>query len=365
MPAARRILMVNTEHGWRGGENQVWLLATGLDPLRWEVRTACQDGGDLDHRLSEAGAKTVPIRARGGFDLAAARALRRVALDYGVELVHAHASHAHSLALIATLGTGLPLVVSRRVDFPIGRSPISRWKYRRATRVVAVSEGVARAVTAGGVDPSRVDVVHDGVDPRRVAGARESRLRAELGIPAESVVFGITAFLTDHKDHRTLLRAFVQVEAMLPQAWLLIAGQGELEEELTALSRELKLSRCRFLGHRPDIAPVLGALDAFVISSHSEGLGSAVMDAMFAGLPVVSTRAGGLPELVDDGVDGVLVPIRDPEAMAAALVRLGRDGELRRRLGAQARAKSEDRFSAAHMVRGYEQVYERVLGPAT
>jgi glycosyltransferase involved in cell wall biosynthesis len=342
----------------------VFLLVTGLDRERYRAVTVCQEGGDLEHRLAEAGAETLPIRARGGMDFGAAREIRRALADRRIELVHAHASHAHSLAVLATLGTGVPLVVTRRVDFPIGRNPFSRWKYRRAASVAAVSEGVRRVLVDGGFPAERVEVIHDGVDPARVAGAAESKLRAELGIPPEAVVFGVTAFLTDHKDHATLLRAFRLVEAELPNAWLLIAGQGELAEQLTALTRELELRRVRFLGHRPDIAPVLGALDVFVLSSHHEGLGSAVMDAMYAGLPVAATRVGGIPELVDEGVDGLLVPARDPAALAAALARLAREPEERKRMGEKAREKAWARFSAARMAREYQTLYDRLLGVA-
>jgi glycosyltransferase involved in cell wall biosynthesis len=361
MPA-RRILMVNTEHGWRGGENQVFLLAAGLDRARFRAVTVCQEGGDLEHRLAEAGAETLPVRARGGIDFGAAREIRRAIADRKIELVHAHASHAHSLAVLATLGTGVPLVVTRRVDFPVGRNPIGRWKYRRAACVAAVSDGVRRVLLESGLAPERVEVIHDGVDPARVSGAAGSTLRAELSIPADAVVFGVTAFLTDHKDHATLLRAFRLVEAELPNAWLLIAGQGELAEQLTALSRELELRRVRFLGHRPDIAPVLGALDVFVLSSHHEGLGSSVMDAMYAGLPVAATRVGGIPEMVEDGVDGLLVPARDPAALAGALARLARGTDERKRMGEKAREKAWARFSAARMVRDYQTLYERLLG---
>jgi glycosyltransferase involved in cell wall biosynthesis len=360
MPGPRHILMVNTEHGWRGGENQIHLLVCGLDRQRFRAITACQEGGDLEHRLAESGAQTLPVRARGGFDLRAASHLRRAITEHAIDLVHAHASHAHSLCVMACMGLRVPLLVSRRVDFPIGGNPIGRWKYRRARRVVAVSEGVRTVLISGGVAPADIDVIHDGVDPARVAQRAQSTLRAELGIPASAVVFGIVAFLSEHKDHRTLLQAFREVEARLGDAWLLIAGEGELESDLTALSRELGLQRCRFLGFRPDVAMVFGALDVFVLSSHHEGLGSSVMDAMFAALPVVATRVGGLPELVDDQKTGILVGARDPAALASAMIELGSDPQKRRRLGDAGRTMAQSRFAAARMVEAYQSVYERM-----
>ncbi|MBA2481757.1 MAG: glycosyltransferase, partial [Planctomycetes bacterium] len=325
---ARRILMINTERGWRGGENQVWLLARRLT-AGFEAITACQAGETLDERLRAVGSRTCALCARSGFDLGAIRMLRRLMRDERIDLVHAHASHAHSLAVWACLGSDVPLVVTRRVDFGIGGNPLRRWKYQRATRIAAVSGGVQRVLADGGIPAERIEVIHDGVDLAFIRGGDPSTLRTRLGIPASAVVFGITAHLTDHKDHRTLLHAFARVEAAVPDAWLLIAGTGELADELQALAGELRLARCRFLGFVPDVRDVLGALDVFVLSSHMEGLGSSVMDAMARGIPVVATRAGGLPELVDHDRDGVLVPVRDPTALSAAMIRLAHDRDLR------------------------------------
>ncbi len=356
--------MVNTEHGWRGGENQVWLLATGLS-ARFESHTVCQAGDELEHRLSETGALTVPITARGGLDLLAARRMRRVIKELDIAIVHAHTSHAHSLSILACLGTRVPLVVTRRVAFSRTMNPLSRWKYRRANRLVAVSEGVKRALVAGGVSDERIEVIHDGIDFDRLAPATEQQgkpLREELAIPADATLFGIVAQLTAEKDHATLLRAFVQVEAALPSAWLVIIGDGELERDLTALAGQLRLERVRFAGYRRDISNVLRALDCFILCSRHEGLGSSIMDAMHVGLPVVATRVGGIPELITDGADGVMIEAGDPVALSAALLRIGSSPEERARLGAAARATAAARFPAVHMVSKYEALYERVLG---
>jgi glycosyltransferase involved in cell wall biosynthesis len=367
MSAPRRILLVNTERGWRGGENQVMLLARGLDRARFDALAVCQQGEELARRLAGLGLPVAEIRARGGVDIGAMRALRALMRAHGAELVHAHAAHAHALSWLARLGGPAPLLVTRRVDFPIKANPLSRWRYRACARVVAVSEGVAAVLREGGVDGRLIRVILDGVDPARFAsaldGSARGKLRAELGLAAQAVVFGIVAHLVDHKDHRTLLAAFKAVESQRPDAHLVIAGDGELRSALEALARELGLARVRFLGHREDVATVLADLDACIMSSHHEGLGSSAMEAMFAGLPLVATRVGGLPELVVDGQDGLLVPARDPAALAAALVRLAESPALRARMGRAARAKAQSSFSAERMVRAHEALYDDVLGP--
>lgn len=357
--AALRVLMINGERGWRGGENQVALLVRGLGPAFLPI-TACLPDAPLARALTMAGCQVRPVTMRGQFHLGALRALRRIIRDEHIDLVHAHTSHAHALGLLATIGNGVPLVVTRRVDFAIGRSLIGRWKYgRRVTRFVAVSAGVQRVLEAGGVERGRIEVIHDGIDSARFAGSG-STLRSELGIPADAVVFGVVAHLTDHKDHRTLLIAFAEVEHACPNAWLVVVGTGELEAELKIHATALGLKHVVFTGFRDDIPNVLRGLDVGVLSSHLEGLGSTVMDYCCCGLAVVATRAGGIPELITDGVEGLLAPPRDPPALAAALLRVAGDATLRRRLGDAGRIAAAERFGAARMVAAHEALYRRL-----
>ena len=358
-----RVLMINGERGWRGGENQVALLVRGLGSAFMPI-TACLPDAPLAQMLTTAGCQVRPVTMRGQFHLSAVRALRRIIRDERIAVVHAHTSHAHALGLQATIGNRVPLVVTRRVDFAIGRSLIGRWKYgQRVTRFVAVSAGVGRVLEAGGVQRERIDVIHDGIDPARFAGAASttSTLRTELGIPTDAVVFGVVAHLTDHKDHRTLLTAFAEVERARPDAWLVVVGTGELEAELKAHATTLALKRTVFTGFRDDVPNVLRGLDVGVLSSHLEGLGSTVMDYCCCGLAVVATRAGGIPELITDGVEGLLAPPRDPPALAAALLRVAGDATLRRRLGDTGRVAAAERFGAARMVAAHEALYRSLV----
>ncbi len=360
-PRSPRILMLNTEHGWRGGEHQLLLLCRGLDPGTGAL-TVCQPAAPLSTALGEAGAAVLPLRMKGQLHLGAAWAIRQAMRAHGITLVHAHTSHAHSLAALACRGTGVPLMVTRRVDFPLKRGWFSRWKYIAAvTRYAAVSHAVARVLAAGGVAPERIEVIHDGIDFARFP-LLQSTLRAEFQLPPQAIAIGIIAALTDHKDHRTLLTAFAEVSRRRADCWLFIVGEGELEAELRRLAAELALERVVFTGFRSDIANILRGLDIAVLSSHLEGLGSSLMDAMYCSLPVVATRAGGMPELIQDGRDGLLVGVRDAAAMAAALLRLAGDPDLRQRLGTAAHDAARARFSAATMVAAYQALYRDLAG---
>jgi glycosyltransferase involved in cell wall biosynthesis len=356
--------MVNSEGGWRGGENQVFLLARDL-PAPWRPVTVCQPGSPLALRLREAGREVVELAMSGGGDLGAARRIRRLARELGARVLHAHTSHAHALCRLALVGSELPFVVTRRVDFPVKRGLFARWKYGpRVTRFAAISQEVRRVLLAGGVDEARCVLIPSGVDFSRLDQAAPVDLRAELGLPAGTVLVGNAAALVDHKDHRTLLEAWAAVERAMPSAWLAIAGEGELGGALRAHAAALGLARVRFLGFRADVPGLLKGLDLFVMSSHLEGLGTSIMDAMRCGLAVVATRAGGIPELVEDGGNGLLVGVRDAPALAAALLRALGDGALRARLAAGARASAEARFSHRRMVEGYARLYADIAGAA-
>jgi glycosyltransferase involved in cell wall biosynthesis len=360
----RCVLHLTTETGWRGGENQALLLARGLtvSGSGWRPVLVAPPDSPLAREGEAAGLSTVPLTLRGGWQPGAIRALRNLMRTQRVDVVHAHTSHAHSVASLACLGTHVPLVVTRRVDFPVKRGPIAWWKYRHAvTHFAAVSQAVAHVLRSGGVSPERITVIHDGIDFGRFPPVT-SAVRTEFALPHDALVVGVTAQLTDHKDHRTLLRAWGLVEAAAPDAWLLIIGTGELEATLKRYAASRGLKRVVFTGFRTDVNQLLRGMDLFTLTSHLEGLGSSVMDAMYCGLPVVATRAGGLPELVHDGETGVLVPVGDHAAVAEALVHLLRDTERRRRYGARARQHAIDTFSAARMVRRYVDLYDATRG---
>lgn len=353
--------MINTEHGWRGGENQLALLVCGL-PSPWPTYTVCQPGSPLVTTLRGAHQHVEEITMRGPMDIIAAWRIRCLIKRLKACAVHAHTSHGHTLALLATTGLNVPVLVTRRVDFPLKRGWLSRWKYGpRVQRFIAVSSAVGHILSRGGIETTRVSVIRDGVNPTRIAEVQTGHFKQEFNIPAHAVLVGCIAHLTDHKDHRTLLDAWAQVERRSPDAWLAIIGTGELEATLKSHAATLGLQHIVFTGFRRDIPAILHSLDIFTLSSHLEGLGSSVMDAMLAGVPVVATRAGGIPELVTHERTGLLVPIRDPSALADALCRVIVDRDLRQRLGIAGRYAAEPAFTAQRMVDEHVALYQELM----
>jgi glycosyltransferase involved in cell wall biosynthesis len=207
----------------------------------------------------------------------------------------------------------------------------------------AVSSEVRRSMW-GGLGGNVVVLVHGVVqeDAPPPAGTRD-RVRGALGLSDDAVVVALTvANLRREKDYPNLLRAAQAALAQEPRLHVLAVGQGQLEAEVQALHRELGLGdRCRLLGYRTDVKDLMAAADLFVLASAFEGLPVSIMEAMAAGLPVVATAVGGVPEAVVDGETGLLVPPRDASALAAALLQLARDPDLRAEMATKARVRSE------------------------
>lgn len=348
------VLHVNAETTWRGGENQVFLLAAGMHTT-WPCAVACVAGSPLAERLAVAHVPVKPIPGDRG--VRAILALRRIIRDLKPALLHAHTSRAHQLCLLAGFGMQLPIVVTRRVDFPVKRGPLAGWKYRGAhVWFVAISQAIREVLKAGDVPAERISVIPSGIDFALLDAAPAGDVRSRFSLPGDALVVLNVAALSDHKDQATLLRAWEKIEPTHPRAHLLIAGDGELKHDLERLIQELGLERARLIGYRQDVPSLMKSSDVFVMSSHLEGLCTSIMDAKRCGLPVVATRAGGIPEVVGSDAGGVLVPVRDPVALAQGLGGYLADEPLRRRDGQRALADSA-RFSAEAMVQAYLRFY--------
>lgn len=358
MPTLAPILHVNAETTWRGGENQVFLLARGMHPVRPCI-VACRANSPLERRLTAAGIPVYLIPGDRG--LRSILALRRAFKDLKPALIHAHTSRAHQACMLARWGLGIPICVTRRVDFPLKRGFIARWKYGPGVRTfVAISAAIATILRTGGVRENALRVIPSGIDFAALDALPAGNPWPDIHLPSNAEVVLNVAALVDHKDHATLLRAWVAIEAQHPRAHLVIAGEGELHAELAKLMTDLGLQRVHLLGYRSDVISLMKSSQLFVMSSHLEGLCTSIMDAKRCGLPVVATAAGGIPEVVRHTIDGILVPIRTPEALAQALHELLADPQRRQLFAAAARADSE-RFSAEMMTAAYVQCYGEIV----
>lgn len=358
------VLHIDTERGWRGGERQVFWLARVMASQGHRPMVAARVGEPLALRARMKGIEVVDSRPRSELDLRAAWKLRGMLSRADVNVVHAHTAHAVTLGAFAVLGSRIPLVASRRVDFHL-RSRLSRWKYRRAARVIAVSEAVKRVLVADGLAERQIDVVHDGTDTQRLPSPASRESLRQLGIPPGAPLIVQVAQLVGHKDPVNFVRAMRVVIDSLPSAQGLLVGEGPLRAAATAEARALGIDdRVHFAGYRDDADSLLAAADVVTLSSREEGMGSVLLDCLVFGRPVAATKAGGIPEVVVDGDTGLLAPVEDPRQLGQAIVRLLGDPSLRQRMS-QAALRRAAEFSVERMTDRTVAIYEEVVLAST
>jgi L-malate glycosyltransferase len=346
------VVHVASGREWRGGQRQVWLLARELQRAGLTGQAVVTGAGsELAARLRADEVRVQGARWESGLDPRVLPPLIRE-VRAGAALLHAHDAHSVTLAGLVAVATGTPFVATRRVDFHLRRPGL----WRRAARVIAISNAVAEVLTDDGIDPARIHVVHSGIDLEAARGAEPSGLRDRLGLAPGTPLACTVGALVPHKDHATLLHAARQLSGAFPTLHWAIAGEGELRPVLEWLASELGLSdRVHFLGHVSQPLGVIADADVYVMSSREEGLGTSVLDAMARGIPVASTSAGGLPEMLHQG-GGLLVPPRSPGALAGAVRRILCDAQLRQRIVNQA-ARTVESFGAERMAAEVLAVY--------
>jgi glycosyltransferase involved in cell wall biosynthesis len=359
-------LHIDTARTWRGGQNQVLLTVNGLRAMGQRAALVAHPGGELLRRASE-GLELIPIAPRTEMDLSAAWRLSRVIKRLAPDIVHAHDPHGVAMASLAlSLGGAArapSLVASRRVDFHLRGNSFSRWKYRQVDCFLAASEAIRRMLVADGVAPERTVTVHEGIDVDHAAAVPPVNVHEAFWLPHDAPVVGNVAALVPHKGQRHLVEAARLVVRELPDTRFVVLGEGELRDHLERQVRDHRLEKHVLLpGFRTDVLGCIKGFDLFAMSSVTEGLGTSLLDAMACGKAVVATETGGIPEVVEDGVTGLLVPPRDHRAMAAAIVRLLSDDELRRRMGEAGRARVGARFTVERMIAETAAVYARVAG---
>lgn len=359
-------LHIDTARTWRGGQNQALLTVMGLRAIGHRTALVAHADGELRRRAGE-GLDLIPISSRNEMDLSAAWKLGRVLRSERPDVVHAHDPHGVAMASLAiSLNPKLPpplLVASRRVDFPLKTHAFSRWKYRQVDLFICASDAIRRIVAGHGVEPERLLTVHEGIDIGHVDQAALADIHGEFWLPHGVPIVGNIGALVAHKGQRYFVEAAAQVLKSVPDAHFVIAGEGELRRELEAQIHHLGLEkRVLLTGFRLDVLSLLKAFDVFVMSSTTEGLGTSILDAMACRRAVVGTRAGGIPEVVDDGTTGFVVPTHDATAMASAIVRLLKDERLRARFGDAGRRRVEREFSVERMVRATLDAYEALAG---
>jgi glycosyltransferase involved in cell wall biosynthesis len=359
-----RVLHIEAGRHLYGGARQVLYLLAGLEREGVCNLLVCPAGSAIAAAAQGhcEGVHAIPMG--GDLDLGLVFRLRRLIRSERPDLVHVHSRRgADLLGGIAARLAGVPAVLSRRVDNP--ESPLAvRLKYPLYARVITISEGIRRVLLAAGQPPEKVVCVRSAVDaaPYR-GGCDDDWFRQELGLEPGIRILAVVAQLIERKGHAHLLDALPPILARHPELRVLLFGRGPLEPELRRRIQGLDLGdKVRLAGFRTDLERILPCVELVVHPATLEGLGVSLLQAAAAGRPIVAARAGGIPEIVRDRENGLLVPPGDSQALGEAVLWMLDHPEAARALGARGRALVEREFSVPAMVAGNLRVYRQVLG---
>lgn len=370
-----RVLHLLKATGIAGAETHLLVLLAGLKGQGVEVSLLVLE--DPSHPVPEllqkaqvlgVNARAVPIHAH--LDPALPGRLARVLGMLRFDILHAHLPHAEVYGALALPGRPQTrFVISRHSDNPFRRNLLLQLvfapSWKRADRLIAISEAVRQSmVRFERIPTERITVIPYGLDSEEfVASAVPGRLRSELDL-RDAPLVGFVGRLARPKGADTLLRAFVHVERQEPQTHLVVAGDGPWRQRLVRLGRDLGLRNVHFLGWRKDTASVLADLDLVAMPSRWEGFGLVALEAMALGKAVVATRVSALPEVVADGVTGLLAGPEDPTSLAEGILQLLQNPALARRMGEEGSRRVRQEFGVDRMITRTLHVYSQVVDQA-
>ena len=356
--------------GGTGGAQESYTgLLLRLDRSAYEVRALSLSSGSAVQRLRRLGLEVEVIDEAD--DEAAVQELTAYLVRNEIDLLHAHMYRAEVIGARSAVAAGTAVVLAT-VHSSRVRSPEDVATLAALTpvmdRLIVPSASIAAKVRAEGRGAASFSVIPNGVDLDRFdLPVPACALRREFGISGGAPLLGVIARLEPEKGHRYLIEAMPAILRGAPETWLVIVGEGSLDGELrsqaAALPRPAR-DRIVFTGRREDVAAITGEIDVAVLPSLREAQGISILEAMARRRPVVASAVGGIPEVLTDGLDGLLVPPADPPALAGACIRLACSPTLRRQLGEAGRATVEARFSLDAMVRRYEDIYDEELARA-
>ena len=322
-----KILHISTPKSWRGGEQQLAYLYEELTNKGIEQYILCRKGGEMAIRGKAKGWNIIESAKRTAIDPFFTRKVKSVCKHKAIDIIHAHDSHAHSFAVLSAslFGNNIPIIVSRRVDFAISKSSIKKYNHKNVKRIICVSDAIKNLTAPDIKDKSILNTIHSGIDLDRFPFDKKdcNILREEFKIPKDIPLIGNVAAIAPHKDYFTFIDTVEEFINKGNKAKFFIIGTGSMMLEIKEYCAEKRMhDHIIFTGFRTDIDKILPELDIFLITSQTEGLGTSVIDAFACKVPVVATKAGGIPELVKHEKSGLLANVKDSKELAKQIERL-------------------------------------------
>jgi len=363
-----KVMHIDTGRELRGGQRQLLLLARGLRERGHQQLVVCQEGSRLEARAHEEGLRVFALPAHDPAHAHGILQLRQLLWGEPFGILHAHDGKGQTIAWLASAGMPVHRVASRRVTFVpkglAGGRIVHRLKYQFTCQtVIAVSDFVRQVLAESGVPADMIEVIPDGIafPPELPNADLRSRMRAHWGFEEEDFLIGYMGGFAPEKGQDIAIEALRILEHSLPSACLVVAGEFcGCKPGRAQCKTQLVRNRVKRLGPVEKLADFFAGLDLYAMPSRAEGLGSAALLAMAHGVPVVATRVGGLPELVEDQRTGWVVPPDSPPALADVIVSAASDRASLRTLGREARERAKQ-YASDIMVKRTEALYYGLL----
>ena len=367
-----RVLQLTSSLGFYGAEQMIMTLVNALDRESFDVRLATLEkkrtsSTAIVSAARAAGIDAVTLPCRGWFDWDAIQSLKSLVEQEKIEILHCHEPKSRLYGAVVSRMTGIPMIATHHLwtgqNFRTRLvESIDAAVLHGCDKVIAVSSSVAESIRRARVSPNRIEVIPNGIDLRSFKDDFDTdEVRASLGIPAGVPVIGAVGRLDIQKGHERLIEAAKKVTDAGEDAFYVILGEGVERPRLEALVTDLGLSgRVLLPGYRSDIRPYLAMMDVFAMPSRREGTPMALLEAMAMRRPVVATAVGGVPDVLRDGMDGLVLP-ENGAGLSDALLKLLRDPAFARQMARIGRRRVETEFSSLRMAGRYEDVYRRCL----
>lgn len=358
------VLHLSSEKSWRGGEQQIAYLIKELNRLEINNQVACHQNSAFATYCQQQNWPFASLPFANGVDLYTALAIKNMCRQQKIDLVHIHSAKSHSIAVLsAWLGNATPLVLSRRVDFPVRRNRSTQWKYHHPSirKIICVSEAIEHIVRRGIRVPDKCTTVHSGVDVHRFRPP-VGYLRKRFSLPDTTLLVVNTSAIADHKDYFTFVDTAEAFQSSRLDARFIIIGDGPEQEVIRQYIAQKNLeSTVLMTGFINNLTEILPEADIFLMTSKTEGLGTSVLDAFACRVPVVATRAGGIPEMVIHRETGLLAEVGDATVMAKHLETITQDAALKKRVVENAYQHLLNHFTKEKMASNTLNIYKNIL----
>jgi|LSQX01.3.fsa_nt_gb glycosyltransferase involved in cell wall biosynthesis len=363
-----KVMQVLSDTNIGGAGKWILNLLEYINKKEFDISVAIPRGSLLKKELEKQGALIIEIPGKGDstFEASAVRYLYKYFKENKIDIVHSHASMS---ARIAGKLAGVKSIVYTRhcmeskTEGRIGKLANKTINMHLSNKVVAVSKSVKENLILSGVPEHRIELIYNGVKPLNLNSEEKNQLvKANMGIEENEVVVGIVARLEEIKGHKYFIKAAHKVLKENPSVKFIIVGSGSLEDDLKKLTSELGINnKVIFTGHLEDTTDIVNIMDINVLSSLSEALSLSLIEAMSLGKPCITTKTGGNPEVITGGLSGMLVSVKDEEALANSMLNLINNKDLREVMGKKGKEVMLDKFTVKGMTKKIENLYRNLI----